>query len=385
VKAAEGPALLVVAGEPSGDRIAAAIARVARRRGIRCVGMGGAASVAAGVELVADIQSSAAMGLSEVVMRLPHVVRAFRRLQDAARGASFGAAVLVDYVEFNQRLGRWLREQGVRVLWCVAPQVWAWLPQRRHTVARALDCLATILPFEPPLWREVGVDAHYIGHPALEVALPPRGEARRRLGIDPDPPAVALLPGSRPHEVRRHAQPMLDATRDLRLRDARVQARLLAAPWLDAGTRRWLESRARAAGVAVVGVDAEQGAIEHLPAFDAAIVASGTASLECALAGALPAIMYRLSPLTAAVAKRLVRTPHVALPNVLLGERVFPELLQESAERKALARAIETLLERRAERDHISARLRARLAARESIREGTSAERAFHLLSAWIP
>jgi lipid-A-disaccharide synthase len=371
--------LLIAAGEPSGDRIAAAIATVARRRDIRCVGMGGAAGRAAGVELVADLSDSAAMGFTEVASRLPAVLRAYRRLVRAARDLRPAAAVLVDYVEFNLRLGRRLRALGVPVLWCVAPQVWAWRAARRDSARTAMDRLATILPFEPAIWREAGVDAHYIGHPALDARCD-RETARRGLGIAGDVPAVALLPGSRAHEVKRLAEPMLDAVRAIK-RERPLEVHLLAAPWLDARTRAWLDAAAGAHGVPVIDVDPVAGAMQRLPAFDAALTASGTASLECALAGALPVVVYRVSALTAAIARRLLKTPHIALPNVVLGERIFPELLQSDAEPCRMAVALRQMLERGGERADWVARLTTRMRVADG---GDIGERAFALLDDWL-
>jgi len=376
------PPLLVVAGEPSADRIAASVARAARGHGVATLGMGGAASAAEGMELVADLRRSAAMGISEVSRRFPAVLRAYRTLRHSAKSLRPSAAVLIDYVEFNLRLGRFLRALGVRVLWCVAPQVWAWRPGRRATFGRALDRMATILPFEPPLWREKGIEARYVGHPALDAPQVERAAARRSLQLADDVSAVAILPGSRPHEVRRHLPIMLAALRELSRHGHGATARVLAAPWLDAETRRWLERESR--GVPVVDVSPVMGAAAHLPAFDAALVASGTASLECALVGALPVVVYRVSRLTAAIARPLLRTPHIALPNVLLGDRVFPELLQQRAEPVAMARAVHQMLERRGESRALGERLRALLHCADDPSARTG-ERIFAMLHDWLP
>jgi lipid-A-disaccharide synthase len=393
------PSVLVVAGEASGDRLAARIARSLQTHGVRCFGMGGAAAHEAGVELVADLRRSAAMGLTEVAARLPAVALAFARLVLAARDARPRAAVLVDYTEFNQRMGALLRRRGVPVLWCVAPQVWAWRPRRMTAIARALDRLAVILPFEGPLWRAAGVDAHYIGHPALDVPTVDRATAQARLGLGRSRPNVALLPGSRPHEVRRHTPPMLATLSELAGAGMRVDARLLVAASLDMATRRWLVARAGRAGVATVDVDADSGAAACLSGFDAALAASGTATLECALAGAPPVVVYRMSPVTAAVARRLVRTPFVALPNILLGSAVYPELLDRYAEPVKMARALASLLERPSIFATSALELRARLAwpqspspaalpsrtgAPPAVVGDSSAERAVSLLSDWL-
>jgi lipid-A-disaccharide synthase len=384
--------VLLVAGEASGDRIAASIARRLRRDGVRCFGMGGAASCAAGVELVADLRRSAAMGLTEVAARLPAVVRAFVRLVAAARDKRPRAAVLIDYTEFNLRLGAFLRRRGVPVLWCVAPQVWAWRPRRVAHVARALDRLAVILPFEAPLWRAAGVDAHYVGHPALDARALDRTTAHARLGLGNARPNIALLPGSRPHEVRRHAGHLLAAVSELERRGLAVDARLFASASLDAATRRWLHDAAGRSATRVIDIDAEEGASAWLGAFDAAIAASGTATLECALAGVPPVIVYRLSPLTAAVARHFLRTPFVGLPNVMLAAKVYPELLGHAATPARMAHALRSVFEQRGAYAAHARELRARLAWQPSISSSattapagdTTAERIVSLLSPWL-
>ncbi|HMI88563.1 MAG TPA: lipid-A-disaccharide synthase [Polyangiaceae bacterium] len=384
--------VLIVAGEASGDRIAARIARSLQRDGAHCVGMGGPACDAAGVELVADLRETAAMGLTEVVARLPAVARAFARVVALARDVRPAAALLVDYTEFNLRLGTLLKRYGVPVLWCVAPQVWAWRAGRMKQVARALDRLAVILPFEEPLWRAQGVEAHYVGHPALDNVPIDAAVARARLGIGTACPSVAILPGSRPHEIRRHAPPMLATLRELARAGTPVEARLVLAASLDAATRRWVTAKADEAGLPILAADADAGAAPWLGAFDVALTASGTATLECALAGAPPVVVYRLSPLTAAVARRVVRTRFVALPNILLGTGVYPELLDREVEPLRMARALSTVLERRSDFEHRAEELRALLAwkARSSgvgsaAPEGdTSADRTASLLSPWL-
>ena len=382
------PSVLVVAGEASGDRLAARIARSLSTHGVRCFGMGGPASSAAGVELVADLRHSAAMGFTEVAARLPAIATAFARLVIAAHQARPRAAVLVDYTEFNQRLGMLLKRRGVPVLWCVAPQVWAWRPRRMTKVARSLDRMAVILPFEAPLWHAAGVDAHYIGHPALDVPAIDRFTAQDRLGLGRTHRNVAILPGSRPHEVRRHTPLMLAALRELARAGMAVEARLLVAASLDVATRRWLVAQATQACVTTVEVDADGGAAEWLGAFDAALAASGTATLECALAQTPPVVVYRMSPLTAAVARRFVRTPFVALPNILLGSAVYPELLDRRAEPLGVARALASVLERPSVFTSSARELRARLAwppSSSSHAAGdTSAERAASLLFDWL-
>jgi lipid-A-disaccharide synthase len=343
--------LLVVAGEGSGDRIAAAAVRVVNGWGVECFGLGGPACRAAGVELVADTSSTAAMGLVDVARRAPAIARAAARIVREVAKRPPEAALLVDYTELNALLGRWLRARGVRVLWCVAPQAWAWRPGRLKTLGASLDRLAVVLPFEEKLWRDAGVDARYVGHPALDVPILPRDAARARLGIGANARVLGLLPGSRPGEIRRLAPVFAEAaTRVIRAGHADA-AVMLRAPTLDGAAREILNRAAAAAGVRVADADPEHGAAPLVRAFDGVLCASGTASLEVALAGVPVVVAYRMDRVAWAVARRMVRVPDVALPNVLAGERVVPELMQGEATTEGLAGAARGMMgEREMER-----------------------------------
>jgi lipid-A-disaccharide synthase len=200
--------------------------------------------------------------------------------------------------------------------------------------------MAVMLPFEEALWREHGVDATYVGHPAREVRSLGRAEAREALGLTPYAHAIAILPGSRPHEVDRLLGPMLEAYERVRQDRASIDGRLLLAPSLDAATKaRALEAAARFS-VEVVEVDGRVGAAPCLGAFDAALCASGTAALEAALARAVPVIVYRVDLLTELAARRVLLTPQIALPNILLGRAAFAELVQRDVQPKKMALAL---------------------------------------------
>ena len=341
------PGLLIVAGEPSGDRIAAAVAAQVARWGVRCFGAGGPACRRAGVETFVDVADTAAMGVGDVLARAPTIARAIARILLEIRREPPRAALLVNFTELNVHLGRRLRRRGVPVLWCVAPQVWAWRPGRLHAVQDAVDRLAVILPFEEPLWRGAGVDARYVGHPSLDALAgsPDREAARARCGVPRGARAVAVLPGSRPGEIARLGPALCAAAAQLCRDGDADEARLLLAPGLSARAEESALASARAAGLAVVRGDPEHGAAALLGAFDAALCASGTACLEAALAGAAPVITYRVDPVTYAVARRLVRTPHLGLPNILLGRRAYPELIQGEADAGRVAAAARGLLD----------------------------------------
>jgi len=337
--------LLVVCGEPSSDRAAAkVVARLNETSRARAFGLVGPACEAAGVEPLLSPERSAALGVLDVALRAGWIARAMAVVRGAIAKRRPRAALLVNHTEFNARLLAPLRRAGVRVLWYAAPQIWAWRAGRGEAIARGCDSMAVILPFEEALWRARGVDARYVGHPALEIARRDRDELRRELGLDGV--ALAVLPGSRPAEVRRLLPAMLEAASGRR-------ARVLLTRALDARTFAW--AKERCAGVPIVETSAGEGATAVLGAFDVALCASGTASLECALAGVPPVVAYRVDPVAAFVAKRALTTKHVALPNVLLGRRAFPELLQSEARADRM----------RAELDAIERDARAREACEE--------------------
>lgn len=338
--------LLVVAGEASGDRAGAAV--IAQLpRSLRVFGMGGGALASEGVDLVADLRDTTALGIGEVTRRALAVARAYARVRAATVSRRPTAALLVNYTEFNARLAEALWVHGTRVLWYGAPQVWAWRSARALPLRRHLDRLAVMLPFEEPLWRGLGVDAHYVGHPALEERRVDRVAARELVGMTPRAWGVAILPGSRPHEVKRLLQPMLVGYETVRREHASVDARVLVASSLDPKTRAWVRAIATASHVEVIDVDARAGMAYALPAFDAALCASGTASLECALAGVVPVVCYRVGWATELGARAFMTTPHVALPNILLGRAAFPELLQRHATAPRMAETLANVLEQR--------------------------------------
>jgi lipid-A-disaccharide synthase len=370
------PPLLVSAGEASGDRFAAAVVRSLKHSSY---GLGGAALEATGARLVSRLEPVTGTGLGALAAA-PRLVKVARSLLREVERQKVRAALLVDFTEFHRRLGPLLRQRGVRVLWAVAPQVWAWRPGRVTTLAPALDRLALLFAFEEPLWRQAGVDARWVGHPAADAAPAPRDEARRAVALaGSEAPAIALLPGSRPNEVRRLLHPMFGALERLRTRLPSLEARVLVAPSLPTELARSVRREARERNALAVDVDEARGLSAILPAFDVAICASGTATLEAALAGVPPVITYRLGPASAALARLLLRGRHVGLPNVLLNERVYPELLQGDATPEALARAALALLERPP--PPTAGRLRALLCPEGA---GTAADRTAELLAPWL-
>jgi lipid-A-disaccharide synthase len=328
--------LLVSAGEASGDlhgaRLLAALR--ARRPGVAAFGMGGERLAAAGLDRVARAEDLSVMGISEVFGRLAAVRRALSALTRAAGARRPDAAVLIDFPDFHAHLARRLARRGVPLVYYVSPQVWAWRPGRARVIARRARRILTLFPFETEIYRRLGGNAVCTGHPAVEDV---------RDGLASDPPAppksgerLGLLPGSRESEVRRHWPVLRDAAR-LLSSGRRLETFAVRAPGLP-------ESRypgAGEAGIRLVG----SGMHPWLASADLAFVSSGTATLETALCGTPMVVLYRASRATFAVARRLVRVPWIALPNLVAGEPVVPELLQEAATAEALAAEGRALLD----------------------------------------
>ena len=369
-----GP-VLVSAGEPSGDRMLARAAAALDASQVRLFGMGGAASRAAGVEIIASCERLGVMGLVDVVSRAWVLARTFARLQDEVRQRKPTAALLVGFTEFHTRLGRWLRSQGVRVLWCGAPQVWAWRPARLRTLLACLDRLAVVLPFEQQLWREHGYDAQYVGHPALDVARwPPPASLRH---------SVAVLCGSRDGEARRLGPMLIEAAKRFVTSNRGWQATLVLAPSLSQQRASELTQAAHTAGLQVQCGDPLEGAATTLHMHDLALSVSGTACLEAALSGALPIAVYRFDWFTAWAARKLVKTQWVSLPNIVLNAPVFPELLQKQATVDATVYAAQETLARRDELVDACGRLRAAMMCNDGVTMSFG-QRVAQMLRPWI-
>jgi lipid-A-disaccharide synthase len=365
-----------VAGEGSGDALAAP---VVERLGVDAFGLGGPRLARAGVALVADLRSLSVMGFASVVRRGPALVRAVASVVRATRARRPRAALLVGFSEVNARLAVWLRGQGMRVLWYGPPQVWAWREGRARMLATRCDRLAVLLPFEVAVWRAAGANVEYVGHPALDLPFGPAGLPRD--GVRAVPVAgkirVAILPGSRSHEVRAHLPSLLGATHELARRHGPIMARVVRAPALDARDAIWLEGRARASGVPVTDEP-----VEAVLGSDVALVASGTATLECAALGVPPVIVYRTDPLTFAIARRLVRVPHVGLPNLVLGRAAFPELLQREVTIARIADAATAVLVAHA--GHVAACGAVRAALGAGLDSQSASTRVAALLAPWL-
>ncbi len=341
---AESLDILIVAGEASGDAHAGALMRelAARLPGARFWGMGGPRMREAGLEALYDAGEISVMGFVEVLPKLLRIVRVLRALGREAERRRPALAILVDVPDFNLRLARRLKRLAIPVAYYVSPMVWAWRPGRVRQIARDVDTMLCILPFEEAFYRERGVQARYVGSPVLDqVPAPaPAREFRGRLGLDELRPTLALLPGSREPEVRRVLPAMIGAAR--RVAGARPGLQLVVpvAPTVD---RAALERSFAGSGLAPRLVDGR--AAEAVGASDAAIVCSGTAALEAGLMLRPFVVVYRVSWLSGLLFRLFARVSHVSLVNLLAGRTLVPELLQGDCTPAKVAAAVLRLLD----------------------------------------
>jgi lipid-A-disaccharide synthase len=350
--------ILLVAGEASGDLHGAALVRALERRvpDVEVSGIGGEHLRGAGMKVLVDAGSVATMGFTETFGMIGRLYRAYRLLVRFLDEQRPDLVVLIDYPEFNLLLARQAKRRAIPVFYFIAPQVWAWRRWRIEKIRRRVDRLGVVFPFEPSLYNNGRRLAEFIGHPLLDVvrADRPRAETLERCGLRGDRPTVALLPGSRRKELRALVRPMCEAAEILA--GGGWQAVLALAPGLTAADV-CAALDGREPRFPVVGGDT----YNLVAASDAAIVASGTATLETALLGCPMVIVYRLSALSHWLARRLVQVDWIGMPNILLGRTVFPELIQKEATPEAMAEGVRGLAARREELHATLVALRARL------------------------
>lgn len=334
--------LTLSAGENSGDALGGALARALAERceDLALDGVTGPAMRATGVVSRADIEQLNVMGLFEVLADLPRLVRLRRGLRSAIRSAGVNAFVGIDAPDFNLGLARGLKADGVGTAQLVAPSVWAWRRYRIPKIARSVDLLLTLFPFEPALFADTGLDVRFVGHPMAD-SLPiksDRAAARQRLGLNERATVIALLPGSRAGELARHAALIRETV--ARLGNDHPDARFLLLLAND-------DHRALLGPIDIPGVEVLTGQTrDGLAAANVALAASGTVTLEALLLKTPTVVFYRLAGSTYQVARwlRLVKSRYVSLPNVLAGRELVPERLQHAARPEQLAADINAWL-----------------------------------------
>jgi lipid-A-disaccharide synthase len=346
--------LFISAGEASGEHYGALLIQslkrqlAARGQSAAFFGMGGNRMADAGLERLVRSEDVAVMGITEVVRHLPRIYREFRKLKQAASSRRPDVAILIDFPDIHFKLAREFHRLGIPVIFFVSPQLWAWKKRRIRLVQRYVTRMLVIFPFEQPYYRERSVAAEFVGHPLADLPLPSisRKEFAAQNGLDPNKTWIGLLPGSRPREIQNNLPEMIRAAIQLfhsvHLEQGHPEPQFIVplAPTLTAAQRHAIEKMVGELGqnltIRLVNDLAAEGATgataggarATLLHARASIVASGTATVEAALIGNPFVVVYRLSPLSYAIARRVVTVPHVAMANLIAGARVVPELIQ---------------------------------------------------------
>ena len=368
--------LFIVAGESSGDRHGARLVAELRRCGdYEIRGVGGPMMKEQGVELLADITAIAVIGSVEVLRNYRRYRRVFDSVLDFLERERPAAVILIDFPGFNIRLAKQVKKRGlpVKVIYYISPQVWAWGGRRKKTIAGNVDKMIVILPFEVDVYRGTGLDVEFVGHPLMDSTACPRGDLRKTLGVG-DGLIIGLLPGSRGNEVEKLLPVMLGSARLIGEKIGPVHYVLPARLSLDAGT----EERLLSSGpVAPLRADAHM----IMDGSDLVIVASGTATLECAIFETPMVIIYKVSLVTAFLARLLIMIPYIGLVNIVAGRRIVPELLQFRALPRLIAEEVVSILEDRQRYGRMKAEL---AGVREALGEPGASLRAAKIITGLV-
>ena len=341
----DAPLIFLIAGEPSGDLIASRLMVALKRQTggrVRFAGIGGPLMAEQGLESLFPFSELSLVGFLEVVPHVPRMLGRIRATARTARSLRPAAFVSVDVPEFALRVARRLSGAGFPLVHYVAPTVWAYRPGRAREVARYLDHVLCLFPFEPPYFEAEGLDASFVGHPLVEEPIESAdGPAfRRRHGIEPGQRVIAALPGSRASELRRH-QPVFGAT--VRALARRIEGLCVLVPTLPQH-RAAVAAETASWGAPVTVIDGKAEKYAAFAASEAALTVSGTATLELALAAVPMIVCYRVNPLTAAIARRVLLVQHIAMPNIIAERRAAPEFVQRECAPRRLVPAMEELL-----------------------------------------
>ena len=370
--AGQAAPLLIVAAEASGDQHGAALVRALRERfpQLQVYGLGGDHMRAAGVETLFDVQALNVVGVVEILAKVPSGLRMAHQLLRAAARRGTQVAVLIDAPGFNLTFARWAKRAGLSVVYYISPQIWAWRQGRVKRVARSVDKMLTLFPFEVPFYTAAGVDAEYVGHPLLDHLhhLPAPTQAAHSLGLDAQAPIVALLPGSRRQELRSLLPIMLAAFQRIRQHLPSVQGIIPVAPTLAMDEVQQFLAHYPMPLTVISGQSHTALCAAHF-----ALVASGTATLEAGLIGTPMVIVYKMHPLTAWLARRVLCIPYIGLVNIVAGRPVVPELLQEALCPQTLAALALHCLEQPAVAQHVRQEL---ALLRQMLGTGEGAQRA---------
>ncbi len=365
--------LFISAGEASGDMYSALLSKeLAQRTGAHLFGMGGERMAAAGVELIAHSSDVAVSGISEVWNKLPVLRRTMRRLTEEAAARKPSLAILTDFPSFHLRLARRLQRHQIRCVCFVAPQFWAWRPWRAKQIGHRFERALCIFPFEEAFYKKARVPVTFIGHPLVDIVRPsmPRANFLAQHSLDAARPIVTLLPGSRMNEIQRNLPPVFGACEQILRQKSGCQfvlalasgitPELISSVGTSEATLRIKSGGAEQSFRVPAGLNLRivSGATyDAVSAASAAIVASGTATVETALLGTPFVVVYKVARLTELILRAFIVTRFVAMPNLIMGKRVVPELLQQDCTPPRIATEVLKLLDSPAARDEMQASL----------------------------
>ncbi len=335
--------ILLVAGEASADLHGAHVVQELKHidPSIHVYGIGGEELLKAGMKILFDARDLSVVGIVEVVSRLPQIAKAFRTLKRQLETAPPDLMILIDYPDFNLRIAAVAKKQRVPVLYYISPQIWAWRQKRAKKIARLVNILAVVFPFEVSLYETEGLPVQFVGHPLLDRELPSADstEALQLFGMKPEWPIIGLLPGSRKAEIARLLPVLLDTAHYLRKEFPAAQFIIPVAP----GTSgQEIQAWATQKNVPVIIV--ENQLHQALQVCNLVLVASGTATLETALMKKPMIIIYKVSWLTYLIGRMMIRVPCIGLANIVAGKPVVPELIQRQANPEQIFREAVSLL-----------------------------------------
>ena len=335
------PCVAIIAGEASGDQHGAKLVRAMQKKrpGLFFCGIGGPALRQAGVRIVVDAADLTVVGITEVFAKLPDIIKGMGIIKKLLRSLKPDLLILIDFPDFNLHLAAFAHKLSIPVLYYISPQIWAWRRGRGKRIAKLVNHMAVILPFEEQFYKEFNVPVTFVGHPLLDGALPAVGQTLKE-GLQ-DPPVIGLVPGSRENEINRLLPIMLDAADILRQRLKQVTFIISQAVFVDSELIKAIIGKYP--GWADVEIVAD-GVAKVFERCDAIVAASGTVTLQAAMYGTPMVIIYKVSPVSAWLAKALVRVPNVGLVNLVAGRGLVPELLQENATGHNIARTVENML-----------------------------------------
>ncbi|CAB1056006.1 Lipid-A-disaccharide synthase (EC [Olavius sp. associated proteobacterium Delta 1] len=344
----------IVAGEASGDQHGAKLVRAMRKKNpeLFFCGIGGPALRQAGVRIVLDSAELTVVGITEVLCKIPGILKGMGIIKKLLKSLKPDLLILIDFPDFNLHIASGAKKLGIPVLYYISPQIWAWRRGRGKRIGKLVDRMAVILPFEEQFYQEFDVPVTFVGHPLLDDALPPVGQTLKS-GVQ-DPPVIGLVPGSREDEITRLLPIMLDAGDILKQRLKNVTFMVSQAVSIDSGLIQNIVNRHPVWEEVNVVSDGVEGVLEYC---DAIVAASGTVTLQAAIHGTPLVIIYKVSPISAWLAKILVRVPNVGLVNLVAGRELAPELLQDDATGDNIARAIQNMLKDEDELNHLRRRL----------------------------